>query len=99
MGQQGIDALFITGEENVQYFVGTNAAIGLQYSLTRPSVFIPPMKREPIIPTQRRDNPTLGCYLTDIRDYFDFFKFPQDQTLDALRDARLKNELLGAKLS
>ena len=98
MGQRGIDALFITGEENFQYFVGTSAAIGLHYSLTRPSVFILPMEREPIILTASRNYLTLGCYITDIRDHYDLFKFPHDQTLDALRDAGLKNKRIGAEL-
>ena len=98
MGQQGIDALFITGEENFQYFAGTSAAIGLHHSLTRPSVFILPMNREPIILTQGRDNLTLGCYITDIRDYFGVFQFPHDQTLEALHDAGLRNNRIGAEL-
>ncbi len=98
MDQRGTDALFITGEENFQYFAGTSAALALHHSLTRPSVFILPMHREPIVLTQGRDNLTLSCYVTDIRDYFGFFKFPHEQTLDALRDAGLKNKRIGAEL-
>ena len=98
MDQQGIDALFITGEENFQYFTGTSAGIGLHYSLTRPSVFILPMEQEPIILTQGGDNLTLGCYISDIRHYYGFFKFPHDQTLEALREAGLKNKRIGAEL-
>ena len=98
MGQRGIDALFITGEENFQYFVGTSASIGLHYSLTRPSVFVLPMEREPIVLTQGRDYLSLGCYITDIRDYFGFLQFPHDQAVDALRDAGLKNKRIGAEL-
>ena len=98
MDQRGIDALFITGEENFQYFAGTSAALALHHSLTRPSVFILPMDREPIVLTQGRDNLTLSCYITDIRDYSGFFQFPHDQTLDALRDVGLKNKRIGAEL-
>ena len=98
MGQRGIDALFITGEENFQYFAGTSAAIGLHHSLTRPSVFILPMDREPIILTQGRDNLELGCYIADIRDYYGFFEFPHRQALEALRDAGLSNKRIGAEL-
>ena len=62
-------------------------------------MFIPPMEREPIIPTPSGNNLTLDCYITYVRDYLGFFKFPQDQTLDALRDAELKNKRIGAELS
>ena len=98
MGQQGIDALFITGEENFQYFAGTSAALALHGSLTRPSVFILPMDREPMVLTQGRDNLTLSCYVTDIRDYSDLLTFPHDQTLDLLRETGLKNKRIGAEL-
>ena len=52
MGERKIDALLITGEHNFQYFAGTSASIGPAESFTRPSIFILPMEREPIIVTQ-----------------------------------------------
>lgn len=67
MGRRGIDALLISGEENFQYFTGTAASLALHYSLTRPSIFILPEDREPIIVTQGKDNLILGSYVTDIR--------------------------------
>lgn len=60
MGERGIDALFVTGEENFQYLAGAAASLVLHHSLTRPSVFILPLDREPIIVTQGTDNLKLG---------------------------------------
>ena len=98
MGQRGIDALLVTGEENFQYFAGTTASIGLHYSACRPSIFVLPMDRDPIILTQTRDNLTLGSYVEDIRDYFDLLNFPHNEVLEALKDAGLKNQRVGAEL-
>ncbi len=98
MAQQGIDALFITGEENFQYFTGTSASIGLHYSLTRPSVFILPLEKDPIIVTQMRDFIILSTYVKDIRSYFDVLRFPHDEVLEALREVGLKNKRIGAEL-
>lgn len=65
MAHRGIDALLVSGEENFQYLAGTTASIALHYSLTRPSLFILPLEREPIIVTQGRDNLALGSYIAD----------------------------------
>ena len=63
MAHRGIDALLVSGEENFQYLVGTAASIALHYSLTRPSLFILPLERDPIIVTQGRANLALGSYV------------------------------------
>ena len=97
MEQRGIDVLFITGEENFQYFAGTAASLALHHSLSRPSVFILPLDREPIIVTQGIDNLKLGSYISDVRGYTDILSFPRDVVLDALKDAGLNNRL-GAEL-
>ena len=98
MGPRGIDALLVTGEENFQYFVGTNSSIAPHYSLTRPSIFILPLDGDPIVLTQRRIVIELGCYVTDVREYFDMVNFPHEVVLNALRGAGLKSNRIGAEL-
>ena len=84
MAQQGIDVLLVTGEENFQYLAGAAASLARHASLTRPSILILPMAEDPIIVTQGRDNLTLGCCVTDIRDYTEILSFPHNIVLDAL---------------
>ena len=98
MAQQGIDALFVSGEENFQYLAGTTASIGLHYSLARPSVFILPMERDPVIITQGKDNLTEGSYVADIRGYFDVLRFPRQLSVDTLRELELQEGRIGAEL-
>ena len=98
MERRGIDALLISGEENFQYFAGTAASLALHYSLTRPSIFILPADREPIIVTQGKDNLVLGSYVTDIRLYDEILSFPLTVVLDAIGDAGLKLRRLGVEL-
>jgi Xaa-Pro dipeptidase len=98
MERDALDALLITGEENLQYFVGTSATLGHHYALARPSVFILPLRSAPIIITQGRDKIVMGCYVSDIRDYFDVLKFPHQLVVQALRDTDLVNRRVGAEL-
>ena len=98
MAQAGIDALFVTGEENFQYLAGASASLALHGSLTRPSMFILPLEREPVIVTQGRMNLTLGCYVTDIRDYAGVLEYPHDTVLSALSEALPKDGRLGVEL-
>ena len=98
MAASGIDALLVSGEENFQYFAGTAASLALHHSLTRPSVFILPMTRDPIIVTQGVGNLTLGCYVTDLRDYTNLLSFPHDIVLDALRDSGRSIGRVGVEL-
>ncbi len=98
MDRRGMDALFVTGEENFQYFAGTAASAALHASLTRPSVFILPLAGEPIVVTQGQDNLALGSYVTDVREYSDLFAFPHDVVIQALRDAGTAGGSVGAEL-
>ena len=98
MGERKLDALLITGEHNFQYFAGTSASIGPGESTTRPSLFILPMDREPIIVTSGRERIVLGCYVKDIRGYYNVLDFPLDEVVEALRDTGLKNKRVGAEL-
>ena len=98
MSEWGLDGLLITGEENFQYLAGASASLGGHYSLTRPSIFILPMGRGPIIVTQGQSNLALGCYLTDVRGYLGLFKFPQAEVVEAIGDAGLSNGRIGVEL-
>ena len=98
MDRRGIDALFVTGEENFQYFAGTTASAALHASLTRPSVFILPLEGEPIVVTQGQDNLALGSYVSDVRGYTDLFEFPRAVVIQALRDAGTAEGSVGAEL-
>ena len=98
MDHRGIDALFVSGEENFQYLAGTTASIALHHSLTRPSVFILPLDAEPIIVTQGRANLALGSYVADVRDYADILNFPHKVVLATLRDTGLHDKRLGVEL-
>lgn len=98
MSQQGIDALMISGEENFQYFAGTSASLALHASLTRPSIFILPIDREPIIVTQGRKNLEMGCYVTDIRDHTAILSFPQRLLLDTMKEITFTQSRVGVEL-
>lgn len=98
MSERGLDGLLITGEENFQYLAGASASLGGHYSLTRASIFILPMGREPIIVTQGQSNLALGCYVTDQRGYQGLFDFPQAEVLEAIGDAGLANGRIGVEL-
>lgn len=98
MDRRGIDALFVTGEENFQYFAGTTASAALHASLTRPSVFILPLDGDPIVVTQGQDNLELGSYVTGVRGYTDLFQFPQAVVIQALRDAGTAGGSVGVEM-
>ncbi len=98
MDRRGIDALFVTGEENFQYFAGTAASAALHASLTRPSVFILPLEGAPIVVTQGQDNLALGSYVTDVRGYTELFEFPRAVVIRALRDAGTAGGSVGVEL-
>ncbi|MDE3001543.1 MAG: Xaa-Pro peptidase family protein [Gemmatimonadota bacterium] len=98
MDRRGLDALFVTGEENFQYFTGTTASAALHASLTRPSVFVLPLDGEPIVVTQGQDNLALGSYVTDVRGYTNLFEFPKAVVIRALRDAGAAGGSVGAEL-
>ena len=98
MSEEGVDALMVTGEENFQYFAGASASLALHHSLTRPSVFILPLQRDPIIVSQGVDNLKLGCYVTDVRPYTELLTFPYHIVLEALRDAGADAQNIGVEL-
>jgi Xaa-Pro aminopeptidase len=98
MAETEIDALLVSGEENFQYFAGAAASLALHGSLTRPSVFILPLDRPPIIVTQGTSNLSLGCYVDDIRDYKEVLSFPIETLRSALANAVSKGGRVGVEL-
>ena len=98
MGQQELDALFISGEENFQYFAGTSASLALHHSLTRPSIFVLPLDGEPMAITQGLDNLSVSSYVTEMRGYSDILSFPHQTVLDALNELGLNKGRVGVEL-
>jgi Xaa-Pro aminopeptidase len=98
MAERGIDALIITGEENFQYFAGTAASIALHHSLTRPSVLVLPLERDPIIVTQSKIYVLMSTYISDIVEYFDVLSFPHQVIVDVLKDVGLRQNRVGVEL-
>ncbi len=96
MEARGIDALFISGEENFQYLSGASASVALHYSLTRPSVIVLPLEGDPVVITQGRDSFELGSYVSDIREYGGLYSFPADHVVDLLSDMNCQR--VGAEL-
>jgi Xaa-Pro dipeptidase len=98
MAEQSLDALVITGEENFQYFAGTAASIALHHSLTRPSVVVLPLERDPIIITQSKIYVLMSTYISEIVEYFDVLSFPAQVIADGLKDVGLKHQRVGVEL-
>ena len=98
MAERDLDGLFITQDENFQYFSGTSATLALTFSLTRPSIFILPREGEPIIVSQGRQSIKLGCYVEDLRGYTDLLTFPHALVGEALADAGLARGRIGVEL-
>ena len=86
MGDQDLDALFISGEENFQYFAGTSASLALHHSLTRPSMFVLPLDGEPMAITQGIDNLSVSSYVTETRGYSEILSFPHQTVLEAFNE-------------
>ena len=98
MAERGIDALLISGEENFKYFAGSSSTIASHYSLTRPQLFILPVKGDPIIYTQYTDTIELSCYVAEIRGYTSVLHFPHDLILGALKEIVGDRGRIGAEL-
>jgi Xaa-Pro aminopeptidase len=98
MAELGLDALLITGEANLQYFIGTSATLGLYHSLTRPSAFILPSTGRPLVITQDKDSLEQGCYIEDIRVYYDVLRFRHELVVQALTEIGLHNRRVGVEL-
>jgi Xaa-Pro aminopeptidase len=98
MAERGIDALLISGEENFKYFAGTSSTIASHYSLTRPQLFILPVKGDPIIYTQYVDTIELSTYVQQIRGYTSVLQFPHDLIVAGLKEVVGDRGRIGAEL-
>jgi len=98
MAAQGIAALVITCETNVQYFAGTSASLALYQSLTRPTVFILPLDGEPVVITQGGDSLELSSDVKDVRAYTGLLKFPSEMIVDALGERGAAGKRVGVEL-
>lgn len=98
MGDQDLDALFISGEENFQYFAGTSASLALHHSLTRPSMFVLPLDGEPMAITQGIDNLSVSSYVTEKRGYSEILSFPHETVLEVLNELGLNKGRVGVEL-
>lgn len=98
MRQRQVGVLFVSGEENFQYFTGTTGSIALHHSVTRPSIFILPLEGEPIILTQNPENVEMGTYVEDVRRYRDLFGFPVDFAREAIEGTGIRAGKIGAEL-
>ena len=98
MAADGLAALVITCETNVQYFAGTSASLALYQSLTRPTVFILPLDGEPVVITQGGDSLALSSDVKDVRAYTGLLKFPSEMIVDALRERGAAGKRVGVEL-
>ncbi|MCC7350024.1 MAG: aminopeptidase P family protein [Phycisphaerales bacterium] len=98
MATKGLDALVISQEENLQYFVGTTSSMALNFSLTRPSVLIIPIKAPPVILTMGRGNLLASGFLKDIRGYRDLLDFPLTDLVGLFGELGLDHSAIGFEL-
>lgn len=98
MAAQGIDALVITQEENLQYFAGTTPSMALSFSLTRPSILILPINDPPVVLTLGRGNLLAGGFIEDIRGYSELLAFPLSTLVDLLCELQLDEGRIGFEL-
>jgi len=98
MAAQSLDALFITQEENLEYFAGTTPSMALNFSLTRPSMLILPKEGDLVILTMGRGNLLAGGFIKEIRGYKELLCFPLSTLVDLLRELHLDQSRIGFEL-
>jgi len=95
MKRQNIDAMFMTGEENFQYFTGVSGTICLHYSTTRPAAVVVPSEGDPIaIVGTASENPVKSA-VKDVRTYNSTTGVPVKLYAKVLKDAGLSNKRVG----
>ncbi len=100
MAQRDIDVLFVSEEENFQYYAGATGTLALHYSNTRPAIFVLPVSGEPIAIVGQGLVSSMGLttYLDDVRGYVGVVTFPHDLVLEALKDALGDGKTVAAEL-
>lgn len=100
MAQKGIDVLFVSEEENFQYYAGATGTLALHYSNTRPAIFILPVNGDPIaiVGQGLLSSMRLTTFIQDIRGYVGVVTFPHDLVLDTLKEALGMGKKIGVEL-
>lgn len=98
MAAARLDALFLTQDENVQYFAGTTPSMALNFSLTRPYLLIIPLAAPPVAITMGRSNLLASGFVHDVRGYSELLSFPLRTVVDTLKELRLEQSRLGFEL-
>lgn len=97
MKQREIDALFITGEENFQYFTGVSGTICLHYSTTRPAAVVVPVEGNPIAIVGTASEVAVRSAVKDVRTYNSTTGVPVKLYVKALKEAGLANRRVGVE--
>lgn len=95
MQQPGLEALFISGEENFIYYIGVSGTLGQYTSFTRPAIAVIPAQGEPIAIVGGNTAQVVRLYHKDVRDYTSFWGVPVDLLVGALRDAGVRKGRVG----
>jgi Xaa-Pro aminopeptidase len=98
MSDAGIDALFLSQDENVQYFAGTSPSMTLNFSLTRPYMLIVPANAPPVAITMGRGNLLASGYVKDVRGYKELLSFPLATVVNVLKELGLEKSRIGFEL-
>lgn len=98
MRDANFDALFVSQDENVQYFAGTSPSMALNFSLTRPYMVVIPIDADPVAITMGRATLKAQGFIRDVRGYTELLSFPLKTVTDALRDLKLDRSRVGFEL-
>jgi Xaa-Pro aminopeptidase len=93
--REKVDSLFISGEENFQYFAGVSGTIGLHYSNSRPAVIVVPAQGDPIAVVSTVTGRIVGRAVNDLRTYDTTFGVSTELYVKALKDAGLRMNRVG----
>jgi len=95
MKREKLDALFISGEENFQYFTGLSGTICLHYSNARPAVLVVPLEGQPIAVVGSATEEVVRSAVKDVRSYTTTLGVPTELYVKALKDVGLRNRRVG----
>jgi len=98
MAAAELDALFLSQDENVQYFAGTTMSMALNFSFTRPYMLIIPAKAPPVAITMARSNLLAQGFIGDVRGYSELLSFPMETVTSALHELGLTKARIGFEL-
>ncbi|MEM3906804.1 MAG: Xaa-Pro peptidase family protein [Nitrososphaerota archaeon] len=95
----GIDALFLTNEENIFYFSGVRFfPPGVSY--TRPSFLVLPRDSDPILLVHENHlmHAKLSTWIKDVRSYSEMNAAPLDSIIQMFKDSGVLNSKIAAEL-